>query len=184
MLPEIVDRKVLWEGRFLKSILITFKTAQRELVPWEALKRVDCHGIVAIVPFTKEGEVILIKQYRAPVERYVIEFPAGLNDHHESLDEVAKRELIEETGYRAETVTSIIKGPLSAGASTEVLTVYIARDVVFTGSQQLEEHEEIEVIKVPAEGFYEGICALQDKNTYIDLKVFGLFELSKRAREY
>jgi len=179
-MPEIIDKKVFWEGKFLKGILITYRNSKGEVLPWEALKRVDCYGIVAVIPFTKEREVILIKQFRPPVERYVIEFPAGLNDRNESLVNVAKRELLEETGYQASTVKEIAIGPLSAGASTEVLTVYIAKDVIFTGGQKLDKNEEIDVIRVPVEYFYERLYDLQDHETYIDLKTYGLFELAKR----
>ncbi len=180
MLPEIVSKEILWEGKFLKSYLTTYKNSNGELIRWEALKRLNCHGIAAIIPFTNHGETILIKQFRAPVEKYVVEFPAGLNERNEPLEEVAKRELLEETGYLAKTVKEIAIGPLSAGASTEILTVYIAKDLVNTGKQQLESAEEIEVIKMPIEGFYNNLYTLQDNETYIDLKTYGLFELAKK----
>ncbi len=180
MMPEIINTEVIWEGRFLKSILITYKNGRGEEIPWEAVKRVNCTGIVAIVPFTKDGYVILNRQFRPPVERYVIEFPAGLNDRDESLESVARRELLEETGYYAETLNEIAKGPLSAGASTEVLNVFMAKDVVLNSSQKLDRAEDIEVIRLPVEGFYERLYELQNEDTYIDLKVYGLFELAKK----
>ncbi len=181
-MPEIIDEKVLWKGRFLKSILITFKNSVGELIHWEAMKRLNCKGIVAIVPFTKDGEIILIKQFRPPVKKFVIEFPAGLNDNNESLKEVAKRELLEETGYKAETVKEIARGPLSAGASTEILTVYVANDVVYAGKQKLDTAEEIEVIKISKDGFYKHLYSLEDDNTYVDLKTCGLYEMAIRER--
>ena len=53
---------------------------------------------VMIIPITKEGEIVLIKQYRAPIDDYLYEFPAGMVDPGEDFIEAGKRELFEETG--------------------------------------------------------------------------------------
>ncbi len=177
---RIISYRTLWEGRFLRTVEITFKNGKGNLIPWESVQRVGTKGIVAVVPFTVHSEVLLIRQFRPPVDRYVIEFPAGLNDKDEPLEEVAKRELLEETGFVAEEVIKIAEGPLSPGSSTEILTVYLARDVRDTGRQRLDDVEEIEVIKIPEEEFYERLFDLEDEETYIDLKIPGLFEIARR----
>jgi len=178
--PEIIETKTLWEGRFLRSVLITYRNARGDVIPWEAFQRIGVRGIVAVVPFTAGGEVLLIKQFRPPLGRYVVEFPAGLNDRDEPLEDVARRELLEETGYRVDTLRAIAEGPLSSGASTEILTVYLAKDVVYTGGQRLDDVEEIEVIRLPLEGFHKHLKGLRDDETYVDLKIPGLFELALR----
>ncbi len=182
--PEVIDARTLWEGRFLRSVLLSYRNSRGEVIPWEAFQRIGVRGIVAVVPFTDQGEAILIKQFRPPVNRYVVEFPAGLNDRDEPLEDVARRELLEETGYRADSMRLIAEGPLSSGASTEILTVYSARDVVDTGRQRLDEVEEIEVIRLPLEGFHEHLAGLEDEETYLDLKIPGLFELALRGWRY
>ena len=53
------------------------------------------------MPLTDDAEFLLIRQFRPPVNNYVIEFPAGLNDKGDTLKEAAERELLEETGYTA-----------------------------------------------------------------------------------
>ncbi len=181
--PEILKRDILWEGRFLRSLLITYRNSRGETVTWEAYQRKGTEGIVAVVPFTEGDEVVLIKQFRPPVGRYVVEFPAGLNDRDEPLEEVARRELLEETGYSADRLFPILTGPLSSGASTELLTVFLAIDAVDTGSQRLDDVEEIEVIRIPVGEFYDRIMDLIDEETYLDLKIPGLFELAKRKRD-
>lgn len=184
MKPEILEKKVSWEGRFLRGILISYRNAKGKVIPWEAFQRVGVKGIVAVVPFTSEDDVVLTRQFRPPVGKYVIEFPAGLNDKEESLEDVARRELLEETGYLAGGMSIIAEGPLSSGASTEVLTVFLAEGVRRTGKQRLDDVEEIEVILLPASNFYKEIMELQDEETYLDLKIFGLFELArKRMRQ-
>ncbi|NOZ24635.1 MAG: NUDIX hydrolase [Nitrospirae bacterium] len=182
MKPEILGTKTLWEGNFLRSILITYRNSRGETIPWEAFQRIGVRGIVAVVPFTAGGEILLIKQFRPPLGRYVVEFPAGLNDKDEPLEEVARRELLEETGYRADKLKAIAEGPLSSGASTEILSVYLAEEVVYTGRQRLDEVEEIEVIRLPVNGFHERLVRLRDDETYIDLKIPGLFELARREK--
>ncbi|KJR43585.1 NUDIX hydrolase, partial [Candidatus Magnetoovum chiemensis] len=166
-MSKIINKKILWEGRFLTGVLFEYKNSKSGNLTWEACQRINCSGIVAIVPFTQEKEVIVIKQYRPPVEKYVIEFPAGLNDKNESLQEVAKRELLEETGYFVDKLEQIAVGPLSAGASTEVLTVFLAKNVYPAADQNLELEEEIEIIRLPMEHFYERLYSLENHNTYI-----------------
>ncbi|KJU81842.1 NUDIX hydrolase, core domain protein [Candidatus Magnetobacterium bavaricum] len=171
MIPSIVGHKVAWQGRFLNALILEYQTSGGELMNWEAFKRNNCDGIVAIVPFTAEDETIVIKQFRPPIGKYVIEFPAGLNDRNESLVDTARRELLEETGYDAPTLEEITVGPLSAGASTEVLTVYVARDAVCKGTQTLDRGEDIEIIKLPVKDFYQRLYALEDQHTYISIRI-------------
>ncbi len=182
MKPEVLNREVLWEGNFLRSLLITYRNTRGRVIRWEAYQRIGTKGIVAVVPFSRDGEVILIKQYRPPVDRYVIEFPAGLNDKNEPLETVAKRELLEETGFVSDRLIPLMSGPLSSGASTEILTVYLALDAVDTGAQGLDEIEEIEVLRIPEKDFYKVLFLLPDDETYVDLKVPGLFEIALRKK--
>ncbi|GBD98888.1 ADP-ribose pyrophosphatase [bacterium BMS3Abin07] len=180
MRPKIIEKQVLWKGRYLQGLVLSYRNSRGDIIRWEASRRVGCNGIVAVVPFTSDGFVILIKQYRPPVDKYVIEFPAGLNDRNESLEDVARRELMEETGYEAGALKVICEGPLSPGSSTEVLTVYLADKVVCAGEQRLDSVEEIELMKLPKEGFCDKLFSLMDENTYIDLKIPGIFELAKK----
>ncbi len=180
MKPRIVKSTTLWEGNYLKIKKLQLLNHSGRTYHWEVVQRVGTRGIVAVVPFTEDAHVIVIKQYRPPVDRYVIEFPAGLNDKDESLEEVAQRELLEETGYLAERVEFLIEGPLSSGASAEILTVFTAFDVKLNGSQRLDDVEEIEVLKLPVNNFTDKLLKLQSEDTCIDLKIPGLFELARK----
>jgi 8-oxo-dGTP pyrophosphatase MutT (NUDIX family) len=182
-MTEIIGIREQWSGKFLECVVIDYKNSRGGTVQWEAVRRLNCDGIVAVAPFTEDGEVILVKQFRPPVGKYVVEFPAGLRDREETLMETARRELLEETGYSAGRMIELAGGPLSAGASTEFLTVFAAYDVVYAGRQQLDPNEEIEIIKLPVEGFLEGVAALENADTLIDLKLYGLFVLAARRLE-
>src|SRR4030043_2059902 len=116
---RIIDKKTLCEGKFLKFMRIEYMDSSGVIREWESFERVNCKGVVAIVPVTDKNEVLLIRQFRPPVNGYVIEFPAGLNDKKETLKEAAKRELLEETGYSARELFFLTEGVMSSGASGE-----------------------------------------------------------------
>lgn len=177
---EIVNKRTEWEGRFLRGVGITYRDSLGILREWESVERRNCDGIVAVVPFTDEGEAIFIRQFRPPVNNHVIEFPAGLNDRQESPEDAARRELLEETGYEAKEMVFLAKGPLSSGSSGEILTVYLARGLIFQGIGERDETEDIEILKVPLDKVYERLSLLEAEGNFIDLKVFGLMEMAKR----
>lgn len=175
-----IDKRTLWEGKYLRAVRITYEGVNGDLRQWEAVERVSCNGIAAIVPITDDGYLILIKQFRPPLNSYVIELPAGLNDRNETLEAVASRELLEETGYAAKKLIPLARGPLSGGLSGEILTVYLAPGVKFKGVYGRDEAEDIEVLKVPLTGVYDWLAALVKDGNLIDLKIFGLIEMALR----
>jgi len=177
-----LNKKTLWEGKFLRSVLVRYidgsGVTERD---WEAIERVGCDGVVGIVPFTDEGEVVMIRQFRPPINGHVIELPAGLCDPGERLQDAARRELIEETGYAARELRFLTEGPLSSGLSSELLTVYMATGLTFVGIGMRDETEHIEVLKVPVERVASEMESMRKAGNYIDLKVYGLVELARRS---
>lgn len=178
----VLNKKTLWEGKFLRSVLVRYidgsGVTERD---WEAIERVGCDGVVGIVPFTDEGEVVMIRQFRPPINGHVIELPAGLCDPGERLQDAARRELIEETGYAARELRFLTEGPLSSGLSSELLTVYMATGLTFVGIGMRDETEHIEVLKVPVERVASEMESMRKAGNYIDLKVYGLVELARRS---
>jgi ADP-ribose pyrophosphatase len=178
----VMKKKTLWEGKFLRSVLVSYVdgsgVTERD---WEAVERVGCDGIVGIVPFTDEGEVVMIRQFRPPLNGPVIELPAGLCDPGESREEAARRELIEETGYAAGELRFLTEGPLSSGLSSELLTVFVATGLTYVGVGKRDETEHIEVLKTSLDELGSVLETLRGEGNYIDLKVYGLVEL---AREF
>lgn len=181
-IDRIIEKKTMWEGKFLRSILIKYIDSSSNIREWESFERVNCKGIVVIVPITDDGRIILTRQFRPPVNRYVIEFPAGLNERGDPLEEAARRELLEETGYSAKEMVYIAEGPLSSGASGEVLTAFLAIGLEFKGTFNRDEAEDIEVLKIPINELYDKLSALRAEGNLIDLKIYGLLELAKRHK--
>jgi ADP-ribose pyrophosphatase len=180
---RIVDKKVLTEGKFLRFVLASYVDSSGVTREWELFERINCNGIVAIVPVTDEGNVLLIRQFRPPVNGYVIEFPAGLNDKGDTLAEAARRELREETGYVSKDMIPLVEGPMSSGASGEILTVFLARGLSFQGIGERDETEDIEVLSVPLNELDARLEAFRAEGNYIDLKIYGLMELAKKRMQ-
>jgi len=147
---------------------------------WESIERIDCNGIVVIVPLTDDSEFLLTRQFRPPVNSYVIEFPAGLNDKGDTLQEAARRELLEETGYTARDMIYLTEGPMSAGSSGEILTCYLAKGLEFKGIGERDETEEIEVIKTPVRELASRLSELRADGSLVDLKIYGLADMALR----
>lgn len=185
---KIIGKKPLWEGKFLRAVKLRYvETSDAAGEPgdagvardWEAVERINCSGIVAIVPFSSAGAVIMIRQFRPPINGYVIELPAGLCDIGESFEEAAGRELIEETGYAAGRLTYLTKGPMSSGLSSEILNVYVATDLKFVGIGKRDETEKIEVLEILLANLGSELLRLQEEGNSVDLKVYGLVEMAR-----
>jgi ADP-ribose pyrophosphatase len=177
---RVIEKKTICEGKFLRFVLTKYIDSSGAIREWESFERVNCKGIVAVVPVTDNKEVLLIRQFRPPVNGYVIEFPAGLNDKGDTLEEAAKRELYEETGYIAREMIFLTEGPMSSGASGEILTAFLAKGLEFKGVGKRDETEDIEVLKLPMVDLYQKLEALHSEGDYVDLKIFGLIELAKK----
>lgn len=182
---RILNKEIVWEGKYLRVVMLSYEDRQGKIRKWEAVERLNCKGIVVVIPITENKEVVFIRQFRPVLGGYVVEFPAGLNDKDESLVEVAKRELIEEAGLFSDDIVFLAEGPVSSGLSTEVLTVFIAINVKDAPQElkkvyQPDETEKIEVLKLPVDKAFEKLNNLRDQGNYLDLKIFGFLELAKK----
>ncbi|MDZ4241607.1 MAG: NUDIX hydrolase [Candidatus Omnitrophota bacterium] len=93
---------------------------------WMPLDMIDHPGAVCIVPFARRDQVLLIRQYRPVIKKYLYEFPAGTLEAGESPASCARRELIEETGFAARAIRRIgMIYPLPA-YSNEIIVIYRA----------------------------------------------------------
>jgi ADP-ribose pyrophosphatase len=150
---------------------------------WDFVRRPQADAAVGILAITAAQEVVLVEQFRIPVQRRVIEIPAGLvgdevEHHGESLAETARRELLEETGYRAETMTRLLSTPTSAGMTSEFLHLFQA-----TGLRR--EHagggvgtEDIIVHQVPLVSLRQWLAAREAEGVAIDFKIHAALWLA------
>jgi ADP-ribose pyrophosphatase len=101
-------------------------------------------GAVTILPILDEERMVLIQNYRLPVGRELFELPAGTLDPQESPEQCARRELEEETGYRAGRIEPLCEFFTTPGICTERMWVFVAGDLTET-QQQLQGNEQIRV---------------------------------------
>jgi 8-oxo-dGTP pyrophosphatase MutT (NUDIX family) len=180
---KIIKKETVFEGEYLKFVRKHFKTDRGEGI-WETIERKNIYnkGAVVIVALTKERELILERNWRAPLESFVIQFPAGLIDKEgESEEEVARRELLEETGYKAQKLIPVIPVPLCPALIPTRATHFFAPEVEFIGKESEEITEEIEVLKVPVERVDDFLLNLP-KETELDLRVPGILWILQRKK--
>ena len=105
-------------------------------------------GFAAVVAVTDRGRVVLVRQWRQPLGKFTLELPSGAVDAGEDPPESAGRELLEETGYRAEELEPVTSVHTSTGRSTEVCHLFRCRAVREAGGPQPEPTEFIEVVEL------------------------------------
>jgi ADP-ribose pyrophosphatase len=126
--------------------------------PYYVVERPDA---AIIFPLTREGEVVLVRQYRPPLERMELGLPAGLVEEGEKPEAAARRELLEETGYSGgewEPLGSLASSP---SLKDNWAYLFLARGVEETSAPDPDEHELVEVVKVPVEDLLERVRAGQ-----------------------
>ncbi|HMA94956.1 MAG TPA: NUDIX hydrolase [Polyangiaceae bacterium] len=100
---------------------------------------------VAVVPLTEDGEVVMVRQYRHGLGRASLELPAGVIDPGESPSIAAKRELLEETGYCADTLLPLVELSPEPHRSTHRAHFFVAPNVRFSGRSNPDPSEVLEV---------------------------------------
>ncbi|VAX26949.1 ADP-ribose pyrophosphatase [hydrothermal vent metagenome] len=107
----------------------------------ESVREVVVHnGGAVILPVTNEGKLILVKQFRYPFQKFLIEAPAGKLEKGEDPYQCASRELTEETGYTSAKITKLGEIYTTPGFCDEILHLYLAEDLT-AGEHNREEGE-------------------------------------------
>lgn len=142
--PQILKSEEIFRGRVFEVTLDTIregdKTYQREVVHHP--------GSAVIIPIFDDGTIALVRQYRHPAVRYLLEAPAGTLNRGEAPEEGAARELEEELGYVAARLEKLTEFFVSPGFCEEKMWVYLATEMTKT-QQQLEDDEIVEVVRIP-----------------------------------
>jgi len=165
-LPKILSSQKVFDGRVFNVTVDTVSegelTYQREVV--------HHNGSAVIVPVFDDGTVALVKQYRHPAVRYLLEVPAGTLAKGERPDAGAARELKEELGLVAARLEKLSEFFVSPGFCEEKMWVYLATELS-EGEQALEDDEILEVVRLPIVDALEMITSgeIQDAKTIIGL---------------
>jgi ADP-ribose pyrophosphatase len=136
---------------------------------------IDHKPTVAVIAVNDSNELLLISQYRVPAQQNLLEIPAGSMDHgEESPVACARRELAEETGYRARSLTQLFAGYLLPGYCNEFMYFFLAQDLTYEPLTP-DEDEFIEVIPVSFKRADELIKngAIMDAKTVLGIMLAG-----------
>ena len=148
---QTLKSEQVFDGRLLKVYRdeVELPDGRHSVREW-----IDHPGASAVVPLFPDGTTVLVRQFRYPPRRFFLEVPAGKLDRPgEDPETVARRELEEETGWRARTLIHLASLYPCIGYSNELIHFYLARDLE-PGRQQLAEGEWLEVVRMPlAEAF-------------------------------
>ncbi len=165
-LPKILSSQKVFDGRVFNVTVDTVsegeRTYQREVV--------HHNGSAVIVPVFDDGTVALVKQYRHPAVRYLLEVPAGTLAKGERPEIGAARELKEELGVVAASLEKLSEFFVSPGFCEEKMWVYLATELS-EGEQALEDDEILDVVRLPIADALEMITSgeIQDAKTIIGL---------------
>ncbi|MFD1395112.1 NUDIX domain-containing protein [Kroppenstedtia eburnea] len=148
---KTIHRRTIFEGRVIRVELDEVglpngKTSTRELVRHS--------GAVSVLAVTGEGKIVLVRQYRKPLEKEILELPAGKLEPGEDPADCALRELEEETGYRAAELTHLVSFYTSPGFADELLHLYEAQGVS-EGTFRPDEDEFVERVELTLEEAFD-----------------------------
>jgi ADP-ribose pyrophosphatase len=167
-----VAYRILAETRFLRLV---------DRDGWTFVERANARAVVVIVPLTAERRLLFVEQYRVPLGRSVIEFPAGLvgdepGREQEDVITAARRELLEETGFEAATLKLVSTSATSPGLTNELVRFILASDLAKVGAGGGTPSEKIRVHEVALRGARAWLTEREREGTLLAAKVFaGLF---------
>jgi ADP-ribose pyrophosphatase len=165
-LPKIVNSEKVFEGRVFN---VTVDAIQDGEVTY--IRDVVHHsGSAVILPLFSDGTIALVRQYRHPAVKYLLELPAGTLGERERPEIGAARELEEELGYVAGQLEKLAEFFVSPGFLEEKMWLFLATDLVRT-QQHLEDDEILDVIRVP---FSEALTMVADGEIEDAKTVIGL----------
>ncbi|MCL4467239.1 MAG: NUDIX hydrolase [Chloroflexi bacterium] len=171
---QTIESRYVYRGRVIDLRVDTVRlpdgqTTKREIV--------EHRGAVAMLPLDEQGNVIFVRQYRKPAERYLLEIPAGTREAGEPVEVCLHRELREETGLTAGKVERLAGYYSAVGFCTEFIEVFLVRELS-QGGARTDEDEIIEIVPVPV----EEALAMVESGEIIDAKtIVGLLTLRARG---
>lgn len=174
--------KTLHSTSVFKGRLIQVEVAQVELPNGEKSTReiVKHPGAVAIIPFTADGRLVVVRQFRKPLEKEIFEIPAGKLEQGEDPLETARRELREETGYQGEHFKLVTSFYTSPGFADELIYIYEATQLK-PGHAEQDEDEFVEPHLITLE---EGLSLLANQKIHDAKTAFAIiYWQNKRLQE-
>lgn len=167
-----LTEKTLQTEHIYKGKIISVQLDQVELPDGsKSVREIVKHpGAVAIVPFTKDGKMVVVRQFRKPLEKEIYEIPAGKLEQGEDPETCALRELEEETGYTPRKINFITSFYTSPGFANELLYLYEAEDLE-EGKAHPDADEFVEMSEISLD---EGLELMKNEQIHDAKTAFAL----------
>ncbi len=176
-----MNEQLLHQGRFLRLV---------SKDGYECASRTNASGIVVVVALLglepgARPAILLIEQHRPPVGGPVIELPAGLagdiaGAEDEPLEEAARRELLEETGFAARSVVLATRAAPSPGMVTEIYSIFLATGLERVGAGGGVESESITTFEVPLDDVETFLEDASSRGRHVALAVWAGLAIARR----
>lgn len=169
---KVVSRRTIHKGKKFDFEMVKVDAGGGRTIEREVVRH---PGAVTIVPVLDDGRVVMIRNRRIAVDAWLYEFPAGTLDAKEGPEACARRELIEETGYRATAMLPLGWFYTTPGLTDERMHAFVGTGLVEVG-QALEEDEQIEVEAMEV----ERVLRMIDSGEIVDAKSMLALLLAQR----
>ncbi|XP_074684100.1 ADP-sugar pyrophosphatase isoform X1 [Strix aluco] len=205
---SVLKEEVIVERKWLKLEETTYTDPFGKTRTWETVKRTgnkkgvsaDGVAVIAVLQRTLHYDcIVLVKQFRPPINSYCLEFPAGLIEENETAESAALRELEEETGYKGEVIEctpALCLDPGLSNSTTHIVSVTINGDEAENTrpKQKLDDggmlhgcapiDKFVEVISLPKNDLLQRIDELvAEEHIAVDARVYTYALALKRAAE-
>lgn len=171
---ERLNRELVAKGAIIDYYQDTMQIPNGTTAKWDFINH---KGAAACVAVKKNGNLVMVRQYRNALERETIEIPAGGINPGEDMRSAALRELEEETGYRAGRFEFLLSIRTTVAFCNELIDIYLAEDLE-EGEQNLDEDEYLEIVEYPLSELLDMI----DKGIIQDSKTVSAILAYSRKR--
>ncbi|SDK50256.1 NUDIX hydrolase [Natronincola ferrireducens] len=169
------EEKTLKSERIYEGKIINLRVDTVELPHKKYSKReiVEHSGAVGILAITEEKNIVLVRQFRKPVEEILLEIPAGKIEANETSEVCALRELKEETGFETDNIRKLLDFYTTPGFSNEIMHIFLAQNLS-KGIATPDEDEYIEIVHIPLEEAVKKIIngEIKDSKTIIAILTY------------
>ena len=171
--PQLLKQRLVYQGRKFNFEVSSLRLPNKSVGEWECIRH---PGGALAVPVTPEGKLVLVRQYRFTLQGRLLEFPAGTVERHEEPAETIKREIEEETGYRARKWQKLGEFPVAPGYSDELIYAFLAEDLEkLEAPPSPDDDEDIETILMTPQELEQAILSGEP----IDAKSISSFFLAR-----
>lgn len=174
---KTISKEQIYNGKIIDLYVEEVELPNKKIGKREVVKH---PGAVAVLAVTDEGKILMVEQFRKPLEKTIIEIPAGKLEKGEDPLECAKRELLEETGYSCEKIESIGSFYTSPGFADELIYLFFTDTLVKKGAQMTDEDEFLNVMEVSVD---EARQMVKDERIHDAKTAYGVMymELARAA---